>query len=164
MKRLLIALCIGLLFVGGCSSNSDKDDKKTQDSTNKKDVDMQKTLQEILNDTAYNLPGMMEVDDTILKDIYGLQPEDVEQYAIAFPMMNVHASEIIMIKAKAGKEEIVQKALDARMQTLEDTWATYLPDQYELVKKHQTITKDQVFVIIVAEKADEIKTKLEAAL
>lgn len=168
MKRLITALCVGLLFISGCTSKPSQDDNNINENTNKNDTakerDVKKIMKGILDDQTNNLPSMMDVDDTVLKDMYGIDAADVQQYAIAFPMMDVHASEIIIIEAKDGKADTIQKALDARMKSVEDTWANYLPDQYELVQNRETITKGNTFVIIIAEKAQEIKSKIAESL
>ena len=42
----------------------------------------------------------MDVDDTVLVDMYGLSSDLVKDYAIFMPAMNVHATEIILVEAQ----------------------------------------------------------------
>lgn len=153
MKKIVLILTMCLLVVSGCSSKNDET----------KDVKLKDLMNTILNEASYELPGTMEIDDATLSSVYNMDAADVEQYAIAFPMINVQATEIIMVEAKDGKLDTVKKALDSRMKTVEETWAQYLPEQLELVKNRKTIEKGNYVIIIIADKADEISTAIDKA-
>ncbi|MEG0274453.1 MAG: DUF4358 domain-containing protein [Longicatena sp.] len=148
MKKILLCFVVGMLCLSGCSSKGN-------------DVDVKKAVSTVLESKADELPATMEVDDQVLKDLFQIDVADVEQYAIAIPMMNVQATEIIMIEAKDGKKDVIKKALDQRMKTNEDTWSTYLPDQYELVKNRQEYESGNYFIIVIAEKAEDIMKELK---
>lgn len=152
-----------LLLFSGCSTNS-KDENNQPKEEQVLSSDVKEVMNQVLEDPAFNLPGTMEVDEATLKSVYNIDAADVKQYAIAFPMINVQATEIIIMEAKDGKLDTIQTALDARMKTVEDTWATYLPEQYELVKNRKTIKVGNCIVIVIAEKADDIMTYIEDSL
>lgn len=154
MKKIMISFTLLLLLVSGCSTNKEKETS----------VDLKNVLTTILDDTAFELPASMEVDDTMLQEMYGINKSDVKQYAIAFPMMNVQATEIILIESKEDTKDTVKKALDTRMKTVEETWSTYLPAQYELVQNRKTYTKGNITVIVIAEQGDAILKSIKDAL
>lgn len=156
-------MLVCLLLFSGCSSNTKNENNQTKEEQTISN-DVKEIMIQILGDAAYNLPGTMEVDDVTLKSVYNIDASDLKQYAIAFPMMNVQATEIIIMEANEGKLDTIQKALDSRMKTLEDTWATYLPDQYDLVKNRKTATIGNFVVIVIAEKAADIITYIEGSL
>ena len=153
MKRIFIVLTMCLLVVSGCSSKG---------SSDVKDVKLTDLMSEIKDNADFDLPSFMDIDEATMESVYGLKAADVEQFAIAFPMMNTQATEIIMIEAKEGKLDTVKKALDTRMKTVEETWATYLPAQKELVDHRKTIEKGNYVIIVIAEKADDIAKTIEA--
>ena len=80
------------------------------------------------------------------------------------PAMNVHATEIILVEAQDGKLDEVKKALDKRMETVEQTWSTYLPEQYELVKNRKTLEEGNVIAIVIADQADTILQEISDSL
>lgn len=88
----------------------------------------------------------------------------VKDYAIFMPAMNVHATEIILVEAQDGKLDEVKKALDKRMETVEQTWSTYLPEQYELVKNRKTLEEGNVIAIVIADQADAILQEISDSL
>lgn len=153
MKKIMMIFTMCLLVVSGCSSKGN----------DVKDVKLKDLMDTVLTDEAYEIPATMEIDDETLKNVYQISPDDVEQHAIAFPLMNVQATELIMIEAKDGKLDTVKKALDARMKTLEETWGQYLPDQLELVKNHKVIEKGNYMIIIIADKAEDITKVIDKA-
>jgi len=50
------------------------------------------------------------------------------------PMMIINSNTYIVVKPAEGKKESVKKTIDNYMTNLENQWATYLPEQYELIK------------------------------
>ena len=100
----------------------------------------------------------------VLVDMYGLSSDLVKDYAIFMPAMNVHATEIILVEAQDGKLDEVKKALDKRMETVEQTWSTYLPEQYELVKNRKTLEEGNVIAIVIADQADAILQEISDSL
>ncbi|MCF0108666.1 MAG: DUF4358 domain-containing protein [Erysipelotrichaceae bacterium] len=149
MKRFLMALAC-LLLVTGCS-NADA----------VKNIDIKELGTKIM-EQGYDLPSFMEADADVLKYAYNLDESNVEQYAVYLPMMNVHASEIALFKAVPGHEAEVQKAIDERLALLETSWATYLPEQYDLVKNHKLIVHSPYYFLVISDHADDIAAQIEA--
>lgn len=121
-------------------------------------------LNTIKNNEKFELPMGMDVDEIMLSEVYGLSSEQVKDFAIFMPAMNVHATEIIMVEAQDGKLEEVKKALNTRMENIEQTWSTYLPAQYELVKNRKTVEKGNTIAIIIADQADQIAEEITESL
>ena len=109
------------------------------------------------------LPAFMELDNEMLKELYGINPEWLDAYVCLFPMMNVHATEIFLAHVKDGQMENVKKAIEDRKEALDMTWSRYLPAQYELVQKSETLTSGNYILFAVTEKMDSIKEIFEKA-
>ena len=137
MKRifsLALAAALLLALLCACGSNSDKDAT----------IDLNALWDKVaaLGDEEGALSEMafIEVTDDDLANIYGIAAADLDGYLARVPMMNVSATEFFIAKVKEGKMDTVKAALEARQANLDAQWATYLPDQYELVQNYKLTT------------------------
>lgn len=156
MKRILVMLSL-VLMLAGCSAASGE---KTKVLTNEEWFGVIESIQ-----TEMELPAMMALSDTELTDFLGINAENLESFVVMMPMMNVHATEIMVFQAKEGKLETVQEEVDLYLEGYEQMWSTYLPDQYELVKNRvEKVVGESTLVVIIAEDTAAIEAKIDAAL
>lgn len=97
------------------------------------------------------------MDGNLFKDNYGIDISILDDYNVMMPMMIVRARECAIFKVKDVKDS--QKVLDGinkRLNTLENTWKQYLPDQYELVKNKKIIQKEKYILFVIDEHEDKI--------
>jgi len=158
IKRLIAVVTVLVLAFAlvGCQSaapETKKDPAEVVASINK----------EFLEANKDHLPAFMELDAETLQGMYGIEPEWVTAYVCQFPMMNVHATEIFIAHVADGQMDNVKKAIEDRKASLDATWSMYLPEQYELVKKSETIVKDNYILFAVTEHMDSIKGIFENA-
>ena len=158
IKRLIAVVTVLVLAFAlvGCQSAAPaqkKDPAEVVASINK----------EFLEANKDQLPAFMELDAETLQGMYGIEPEWVTAYVCQFPMMNVHATEIFVAHVADGQMDNVKKAIEDRKAALDATWSRYLPEQYELVKKSETIVKDNYILFAVTEHMDSLKGIFENA-
>lgn len=158
IKRLIAVVTVLVLAFAlvGCQSaapETKKDPAEVVASINK----------EFLEANKDQLPAFMELDAETLQGMYGIEPEWVTAYVCQFPMMNVHATEIFIAHVADGQMDNVKQAIEARKESLDATWSMYLPEQYELVKKSETIVKDNYILFAVTEHMDSLKGIFENA-
>ena len=106
------------------------------------------TLKQVIDQVYENYPVAMaaEMDESVVTDLLGLSTDDVEDYAGYITMVMVSSDNLIGIKAKEGKVETVQKALEARK-----SFEQYLPTELDKAKAGKVVTLgDYVFLIIVS--------------
>ncbi len=126
-----------VIFVG-CSNDdsngSDNTDQgsQTEDQVTEEVVEGLKegtTLTDVLTKIQEDIGIAMgaDIDDTILNDIIGISPEDVEQYAGQISMVMTSADTFIILEAKEGKVEDVKAALETRKQQIIDS--AYTPSE-----------------------------------
>ena len=96
-----------------------------------------------------NMMKLEEYENTL-----GIKANQVEEILVKIPQMITTSSTYIIVKPVKGEEDNVKKALDEYMVNLEKNWATYLPDQYELVKNRKVETIGDYLVYIVSENND----------
>lgn len=152
MKRILAVMTIiaVLAVLTGCRSAAPADQKDPAEA-------VASVSKEFLEANADNLPALMELDAETLQGLYGIEPEWVTAYVCQFPMMNVHATEFFIAHVADGHMDDVKAAVEARQASLEATWEMYLPAQYELVKKSETLVSGNYILYAVTEQMDSLK-------
>ena len=110
-----------------------------------------------------DLPAMMDFDDGIVSDTYGIDLSMLDEYAGKFPLMNVTATEFFAAKVKEGNMDAVVEAIENRVSSLEQTWATYLPEQYDLVKQYELVQEGDYVLFVVSTHAAEMAENFKAA-
>ena len=111
------------------------------------------TLKQVIDQVYENYPVAMaaEMDESVVTDLLGLSTDDVEDYAGYIAMVMVSSDNLIGIKAKEGKVETVQKALEARKEMVVQSFEQYLPTELDKAKAGKVVTLgDYVFLIIVS--------------
>ena len=145
-NRLFALLLTGILSLSLLAACGKKDDAK--------EIDIPALWTTITE--KVELPDLMELDDTTLKDIYGIDPADLESYTARIPFMNVQATEFFIAKVKEGQLDAVKEAISKRQAALDEQWSQYLPDQLELVKNYKLVTNGDYIMFAVTEYADEV--------
>lgn len=173
MKKIVYLLSLVLVLVG-CAGPTKSEATSTPSATESPSVDqdqneddltaLQAKVDGVITSGKYELPGFMMAGDTELESLYYLNSDDVSDYAIFIPMMNVQATEIMAVEAVDGKVGVVQEALDKRLADLDATWAQYLPSQYELVQNYVTFTEGNTVVVVIAQEAQAIADDIKATL
>ena len=107
-------------------------------------------------------PMMMEVTGEQVQEVYNIDPEKLEDYAIRIPMMNVKSNEIAILKVKdVADVPAVEEAVKQRAETVQQQFETYLPDQYENAKNYKLVTKGNYVLFVISDQADELVTEYD---
>ena len=142
MKKILRNLTLAslaallLLMVTACNGQ-----QKTAD------LDVKAVMADMLE--QYPIQDGMELSESDLLNFYGIQAEQVDDFAASLAADGITANEIVLVKAKdedsaAEVETKLQNRLDARRNELNG----YLPDQYEIVEKSE-VKRDGVYVRLI---------------
>lgn len=145
-NRLFALVLTGVLALGLLTACGSKEEAK--------EIDIPALWTSI--EETVELPSMMELDDTTLKDVYGIDAADLESYVARIPLMNVHATEFFIAKVKDGKMDTVKEAIAKRQADLVTVWEQYLPEQYELVQNYKLETEGNYVLFCVSAQADEV--------
>mgnify|MGYP003423233135 FL=1 len=107
-------------------------------------------------------PMMMELTGEQVQEVYNIDPEKLEDYAIRIPMMNVKSNEIAILKVKDTADvPAVEEAVKQRAATVQQQFETYLPDQYENAKNYKLVTKGNYVLFVISDQADELVTEYD---
>ena len=132
---------------------------------NNKEENVNIDLQAVNNTTSTQPPfnELATIDITMenLTTLFNINAENVEEVVGKMAMMNVQASRYFIIKAKDGSVDTVKQQVEDYGNSYEQQWATYLPEQYELVKQRKIGVKGNFVYFIVAENAAELEALIK---
>ena len=139
-------MVVALMFTGCSQSGSE--------SVQLKDGE---TLESVVTSITEELtmPMPAQVDDTILKDVFYVDPEDTNSYFGQFAMVNVSSANVIVVEAK-GEDQVasIQESLEKRKDDVCNSFEMYLPDQYEIAQNGKVITKGNYVALLIIENVD----------
>ncbi len=167
MKKIISMLLATAILLSAAACGS----KEPAAPSLKEGVTLQSIVDSISEEYEFSMPGA--VDDTMLTDLLGIDPADVEEYAGYVTMVMVSADNLIAVKAKEGKLETVTKGLEDRLAFVNQSFQQYLPEQYSKAQAGKVFTVgDYAFLVImgrmdkdpaaeVAEIEEKIKSNID---
>ena len=183
MKRIIAALLAGLCLFAlvGCSADSKADSAAPKDysqiihdaRTNEdNEYDMIFTKGEDGKFTAidgYSAEYEADQLNDELKDIVfpllGLEDGSYESFAASVSSMMVRSYAIAIVKPAEGKTDAVKAALEAYVQSEQQSMEHYLEDQYQVAKAATvTVAPTGEVILVCAEDHDTILSNIEKAL
>lgn len=175
MKKMTSLLLAALLTAGvfaGCSENGrvgqlEKDAKTRTEEDLSSGMDtakemmeneqgmimaagsrMQDVIMQLGEELGITMPE--KLDESSLKEVFGVDPADIEEYYGEYSAVNTSADHIIGLKVKDGKVDAVRQALEARKEEIVKNFEEYLPDQYEKAQAGQIIQKGNYLFLVIA--------------
>ena len=133
MKKLISLLATAVLCTGllaGCGSK----DAAGASMEMKEGQSVKTVVDQIAEEIGLTM--VAPIDDEMLKQISYIDPSDVEAYYGQITMANVSADNVIAIKAAPDKKDAVVEGLNKRLEDVQNSFAQYLPEQYEIGRAH----------------------------
>lgn len=138
---LVLTLCLALAAVG-CAP--------AEETAPEVNVPVQDIADELLA-MEDQFPSMMDFGEEAVSEMCGLDYSLLEDYSINDAMMNVHARALYIAKVKdIADMDAVKAAFQKRLDLLQQTFETYLPDQYELAKAGQIVSNGKYVMLVVS--------------
>ena len=106
---------------------------------------------------------LMEITDSTLLDLYGIDPSLMEEYYGQTSALMVHSSMFLIIKPLDGKEDEVKEQVAEYMLKLEEQWKIYLPSQYSLVINRLETKLGDYLIYIVSVDNDLVLNTIKEA-
>ena len=109
-------------------------------------------IQDVIMELEENLGITMpeKLDQQSLQEVFGLNPDDIEEYYGEYSAVNTSADHIIGVKVKDGKVDEVKSALESHKQEIIDNFEEYLPDQYDKAQAGKIIQKGNYLFLVIA--------------
>lgn len=97
-----------------------------------------------------DMTNLQTGDHQMVKRLYGLNPADYEGCVLYYPLTNMEAEELFLVKlADISQQESVCAALAARVETQKSSFDGYGFEQYDLLTNHCIIRAEGNFVLFV---------------
>ncbi len=145
MKRAVSLFCIvSMIICLFCSCTT-------------KEADLSVVLDKI--NSSCNLSGLTQIADVNdLNSYYGIEPDDVKQFAAEIDENSSDAPvEIVMVEAKdSTAAQNVSTKLTNRYNSIYNMYASYSKDQLAVVEKCQVTTDGNFVTLIVSDKAQSM--------
>lgn len=128
----------------------------------------ERTLVETALDQALEgleYPAMEFLDLEGVESFVEIPSELIADHVFAMPMMNVHATTMVVIKAVDEEAlKAIETQMNAYFELVEENWSTYLPEQYDLAQNRIEKTFGNYYMGIISENAETIATSIETYL
>lgn len=136
------------------SSESDKkdDSESIPDAMTGMMLKADATLEDIVMKLGETLGISMptKVDDSTLKDVFGIEPEWIEEYYGEYSAANTSADHLLAFKVKEGHVEDVKKALEARREAIIQGFEESLLEQLEKARNATIVEKGNYVFFVIA--------------
>ena len=183
MKRIIAALLAGLCLLAlvGCSAGSKADNTTPKDysqilhdarTDEENEYDMIFTKDADGRFTAidgYSAEYEADQLDDELKNmvfpLLGLEDGTYESFAASISSMMVRSYAVAIVKPAEGKTDDVKAALEAYVQSEQQSMEHYLEDQYQIAKAATvTVAPTGEVILVCAEDHDTVLANIEKAL
>ena len=152
---LLLTLCV-LLTLAACG-------KKGASGS----LDLEKAQSDIAA-LEFMPTATLVLDDATLTDVYGVDASLLQSYLCVVPMMNVQASGYWLLLPKEGETDTVKAQMETYLDSYQNLWDNYLPEQAELVRGRMATTLETSegswLVYIISSDNEKVLETLQAAV
>ena len=112
-------------------------------------------VQSIWNEVSgLERPALMDMDDVLLSDLYGIDPSDLVEFIGKMPLMSAHVTEFLIAQCAPGRVDAVKAACEARLETLKA--GNLYPETLKLVDNYKLVTSGDYLLFCIDEYADQM--------
>ena len=163
MSKKLILIIIAIVLVAAVVAavvvvnNNNKADKEKNGNAESAELNLEDLNKKFATMAPFDEMASMDIDSTMLTDVFQIDEDLLEGYVGKFPMMMVHASMDLVVEAKDGEVETVKTQVETYASAYEAQWEMYLPEQYELVKDRKCGVSGNFVYLFIGESAAEME-------
>ena len=152
LLTFIMAAALSAASITGCSSSPSTNETTAQETV--VNVSLDDVLSDIKETYGENYIPNTPADDQMMSDVVGLSPELCESYVAEMPMISTFVETFIGAKAKEGKGDEVETALNAYRDRLVNDTMQY-PMNIAKIQASQVIRHgDYVFFVMLGAPTD----------
>lgn len=175
-KQMMAALCIVALLciLTGCAKQAEESAPTTEignisvvETLSEDGADLSALLEEITADYFADGTEFKTLTDVSqLKSYYMIEPEDVASFAAEIKENSSDSPvEIVLIKAATSDAaERITIALERRYNSIVNLYASYSPEELEIVKACEVIRTDDYVTMVITENYDAIMQTVNSVI
>jgi hypothetical protein len=158
MKKILSLIFIGAALIGAAYFSTQKPDTvdvpvKDIVTSIEAEYDMISNLMEV----DLKEEEMSELNQGFVKS-YNINPEDIEEGIIKFPMINLMVEEIAVLKVKdKSSVVIVSELLKEHADIVAKSFENYVPKNQEIANNYILKSKGNYILFVISENAESIE-------
>ncbi|AFM39484.1 hypothetical protein Desaci_0417 [Desulfosporosinus acidiphilus SJ4] len=150
----LVLLFISLLTIAGCGSSQ---------TVAAKDPSVADIVQKIKQTS--DISSMRVADAAGLKKLYGMNSDELSDFALFTAPSNIKADEIAIFKVKNSADiQSVKDQVTKRIDKQQKSFGGYLPDETYLIQHNIVKTKGNFVIMIISKDADKISSAVDQVL
>ena len=126
-----------------------------------KDKTSSAALEDVVKAVAetMDMTNLQPGDNQMIKRLYGLQPADYEGCSLYYPLTNMDAEELLVVKLKsADQQQTVREAIEKRLETQKNSFDGYGVGQFDLLTNHCQVEVRGNYVLFVVS-PDDVKAR-----
>lgn len=124
------------------------------------DMDSLKKNLDNIVDFNYLKPG--DIND--IKKLYYINQNYIEDFICYTPKSNVDAEEILILKAKNSENlSLLKDKVNSRLEKQSETFKTYIPENYSILKNAVLKTYGNYLVFIVSKNSSDINKLINSS-
>lgn len=160
MKKILSFMLLALLVLSvfsGCSTKPSKEDS----SSKPKAADPVGAINKIYE--SIDIEEVFDADDTSLKEVFGIDYQDTEQYFIKYSLAKTGLSAVCIIKPAEGKTQAIKDAyLAKKTACIEQTQSYDILNSYEIAKKAEIYEHGDYVIMLMVEDLDAAHAAIDS--
>ena len=125
----------------------------TKENINK----IEKLNDEILDIPSFDKSGMEEITKEKLKEIFDIDENYIENVIGKVPLFNISSSMYVVIEVNSSEYvNLVKEKLEFYAKNYENTWESYMEDQYNLVLNREISSKGKYVYLIISDDKNDV--------
>lgn len=107
-----------------------------------------------------NMVDMKQGDEQLLRRLYGLNAGELKNWVLYTAQDNMDVEELLLIEvAKEGQMDLVRQAAEKRVQTQQNNFEGYGPEQLKLIEKYVLREAEPYVLFVISKDAELIKAE-----
>lgn len=159
MKRMIAGLLTLMMLLTGCGAAAEN--SETGETPGKVvTIDVVQLYSQL---ETVGMPEMLELDESMRLNLYGIRAEDVKQVKVAVASDGLRADEIWLVEAVSEEAAQTIKGLaDSRIRQKDLESITYSPEQNAIVKKAVVAAEGSFVYMICSPDVEKMVVAIDA--